>query len=836
MSGLQRLIALIFAIGLVLLCSLLSLQLSRIEPDLLRKDLIAHLEKITDGTVSFEGFRLSRFPFLAAEFETSKLVLKGPPRIGVSAKKTKIVFATLPLLFGRFDVSLIEMNEGKVFFEFPKVSPVKQVQLENVSMEIHSIGTRRPMKFKLFADTADTTKAFSGEGMILMNNWKQWDWDFAACDGKFQLNRVDLEKYWGQNKSDLPMKINQGEFSGELKIHKAKGEPQMIFEGNASLGGFIYQMQEEAAFLTAPEMKADLAWKAGWNPARDEIHLMSSVVTTPLGNVEASGRFFLGTHELQDVRVNALGIQLESVPQYLIPFKDALPVNLGFSGQSDFEMSLQGTLDHLLIHSKCDITPALLTYSRFFSKPKDLPRYLNFDYLLKDGEVLSGDFCLRLSDVTFKGSLTDLNLKTGMGGVNFITNKFPMNGLQFVTPFFRDYRLEGERKVFANVNGNFQKLTGFKSMLNLTIENGKILPQEGSGIEKLHVLLDYGPLAIEMRKLEFELGASVVAAEWMAYNMATSPDFQAKVTSSHLEPVSVMNSMNRFLGKNFPAEFKAGFEKVQLWVQNLFPPGEALESLTAGARYKDKKWQIQGVRFQAYGGEAQFQAGIDQTSEVPIWWVDTQINRLSLARFLGRGGQDKKLVDGNLFLNAQFQGTGQPNVDWIQNARGDGSLLITNGEFHTFDLIGGMSRIDKLNQLSSFATGTTSFDDLRALLVLKDKKIVMDKLILISRDVSTEASGEFLLDGVLNYRLNVFLSPALTREVLGTVLDAGTEASERQLGPIPLLLSGPITGPELKPDPALVPELVDELHKRETQKILRNFMPEEYLFDRRSNN
>ena len=102
-----------------------------------------------------------------------------------------------------------------------------------------------------------------------------------------------------------------------------------------------------------------------------------------------NGHALMETGEIKDLRVTLSDLQMESLPQYFLSFKEAVPLNIGFSGLSSLELSMEGTLDHLAIHANWDLSSTLLSYARYFSKPKDVPLNLNFDFILKDSDSLA---------------------------------------------------------------------------------------------------------------------------------------------------------------------------------------------------------------------------------------------------------------------------------------------------------------------------------------------------------------------------------------------------------------------------------------------------------------
>ena len=97
-----------------------------------------------------------------------------------------------------------------------------------------------------------------------------------------------------------------------------------------------------------------------------------------------------------------------------------------------------------------------------------------------------------------------------------------------------------------------------------------------------------------------------------------------------------------------------------------------------------------------------------------------------------------------------------------------------------------------------------------------------------------EANGETNLNGTVNYRLDIFLSPFFTEEYIGPMLGGVDLVQGKQFGPIPMLLAGSLNRPALQPDPERMPKLIDRLLRRKHHKVLRNFLPEDLFFEPRS--
>jgi hypothetical protein len=134
-----------------------------------------------------------------------------------------------------------------------------------------------------------------------------------------------------------------------------------------------------------------------------------------------------------------------------------------------------------------------------------------------------------------------------------------------------------------------------------------------------------------------------------------------------------------------------------------------------------------------------------------------------------------------------------------------------------------VSEIEGFAAVKEKAEGKTAFHDLRLKCRLQGGKLAADTVEIFSERFTASGTGELAPEGILNYRLNVFL-PA-------RIADPADETAE-ELGPFPLLLSGPFAHPELKADPALLPGLRERIGRRKPQETLRNFLPEDFLFKR----
>jgi hypothetical protein len=300
---------------------------------------------------------------------------------------------------------------------------------------------------------------------------------------------------------------------------------------------------------------------------------------------------------------------------------------------------------------------------------------------------------------------------------------------------------------------------------------------------------------------------------------------ESQVSSDEVEPYRLLETVGALAGPWISEDGRKKIAEAENGVKSFFPEGESAAHFSFGIKVGGGKWEMPELKFEAYEGQVKLQAkGAFAETGGLTYEGGINVQKLSLARLkLSYSGENaaQKLMDGNLFLKGNVRGTYQAGMDWQPAVEGDGTLLVTNGEFHTFDLLGTAAKIQGLSSLESQASGATLFHDMHADFQIKNKKFTAENLAILGEDFTVQASGELGFDGLLNYRMKTYVNSQFI------VPDEQAKAEKEFLGPIPLLLSGYLERPELKPDPDVRSNLVKDILKKRDRQPLRNFLPED---------
>mgnify|MGYP006957753462 CR=1 FL=1 len=109
---------------------------------------------------------------------------------------------------------------------------------------------------------------------------------------------------------------------------------------------------------------------------------------------------------------------------------------------------------------------------------------------------------------------------------------------------------------------------------------------------------------------------------------------------------------------------------------------------------------------------------------------------------------------------------------------------------------------------------------------LADGKVTTDNLLVKSKDYVLDGEGTLGFDGLANFRTDVFLSMGIAAELLPRKASSFKKNPQAHLGPIPMLFSGALLAPEVKPVPAQAAELTEKILRGKEKDFLYEIVTE----------
>jgi len=89
-----------------------------------------------------------------------------------------------------------------------------------------------------------------------------------------------------------------------------------------------------------------------------------------------------------------------------------------------------------------------------------------------------------------------------------------------------------------------------------------------------------------------------------------------------------------------------------------------------------------------------------------------------------------------------------------------------------------------------------------------------------------DGEGTLGFDGLANFRMDVFLSSDTAMKLVPDKASTFKKNPSAHLGPVPMLFSGSLLAPEVKPDPAQAEELSEKIRKGKVKDFLCELVTE----------
>lgn len=793
----------------------------------LHETLVQKIQTLTEGTLKYANVEVGYFPQPSISFDQVQWASSDRP-LAVEAKKIRFDFNILPLLFGSVEPAAFYVQSGKADFSIPGLSFLNPMHLENFSLEVGAVSPKIAIPFHFSADGAGKPKAFVIKGNVILDSVEEWNWENASGYMLVEMKQLSLGDA-AKGLAPDPKKavfFKGGAIDTSLEIRKKAKEAFLELTAAGTGKGLSYEVAQGDAWVAAPEF--DAAWNAtaAWNNDTTELKLHKALVKFPFGDIEMNGGMKLNTGEISGVHAEGSNMALEDLLKYFPGIEKALPFDIGFSGPGKWVLSMEGTLDHLSLHFVWDLAQVLLSYREYFTKPKDVPLDLSVDFLIQKGATIGGDFAVKFKEMSMKGNLKDLNIRTGEGQLNLITNKFSLAGWEPYVPVFQGYKLEGDVKLMSNWRGDLRKLEQAENIFNLSFDKVSWTVPEGPGVRNASLSLDYSPLMFEGRQMQFEIGGSPVVADLKISGFPEKTRIDAKVSSEAFKPLETWEVAEALLKHKSGAAVGDVFDRVKEFLSAIFPKGQILKNVSVELRNEGKVWEVPVLQFEGYGGKADLRGKWDTTADAPGYGLDGEFRGVDLGLFLGRQDPAQRSLDGILDLKASVTGTGWGPEAWGKSLAGQGQWTLRDGKFMTFDLKDALSAIEPFQGLGEIRSDLKGFDSMDFNWKIAEGKVSTGDLLVKSQDYIVDGEGTLDFTGLTNFRMDVFLANAVATELLTNVASTIKKEPKAHFGPIPMLFSGALLAPDMKPVPAQAAELTEKIHKGKVKDFLYEVVTE----------
>ncbi len=214
-----------------------------------------------------------------------------------------------------------------------------------------------------------------------------------------------------------------------------------------------------------------------------------------------------------------------------------------------------------------------------------------------------------------------------------------------------------------------------------------------------------------------------------------------------------------------------------------------------------------------YQGDLTANATADLTHANPEFALTTSLNHVDMNNFL------LNMVDFNKFAGTgaatiQLHANGANKQTLLSSLTGKGNLLVANGSYSGFDILGALNTasalFSKKAPLNNNASAATAFTQMQADFVVNNGVINNNKLVMNSPVLDIVGDGTInLMSQKLNY--------VLFAKAIGSIIPPINKLQDAIGGAVPLTLTGTLNNPVLAPD---MKKIATEVTEEKMGKVL----------------
>ena len=516
--------------------------------------------------------------------------------------------------------------------------------------------------------------------------------------------------------------------------------------------------------------------------------------------------------------------------------KDSLDNSLSTQGTLDFSGKISGTPENLEFSAvRLDATASRLAVIGKFLKPKNAPfvitgggKISNSVIELKSSEIKLDTLKLNASGKIHRGTTNLINLLVR-------SNKIDLANMRETFPSIKEYNPSGRVELLqTNLTGELGKgqvpqINGSLLLTDVTIYP----PSFPKPISNINTKVNFTGKSANIKDMSLNLGKSNLNISSKIDNFSPLV-LSYTVTSAelHLSDISKEKSQTdkSEVIKQLVCEGKVSKKFDSMTVKGNLSSSEAklsdyeLQDIKTNFNLIGETLKIEDFSLKAYEGVLKGKASysLGQDSDFSII---SNVRGLNLNNFLSSlNSEDAEKIQGKANLDINIFGSGDNWNEIKTSLKGtakteiiDGAVLDVN---LTDDVLKGVTGVPGLSFLISpdtkdkypqiFTAQDTEFDEFKSSFIIENGKMETRDLKISSKDYSIKAKGWMNLDGKLDLKSRLLLSPEFSKDLRTDMPDLKYITNSNNQVEIPFAITGTLPKAKAKPDIPYLAKLVQK--------------------------
>ncbi|HEX2056352.1 MAG TPA: AsmA family protein [Nitrospiraceae bacterium] len=248
-----------------------------------------------------------------------------------------------------------------------------------------------------------------------------------------------------------------------------------------------------------------------------------------------------------------------------------------------------------------------------------------------------------------------------------------------------------------------------------------------------------------------------------------------------------------------------------------------ISGLQAAVEGTTQEARIKNLVLEVFGGSVKGQGSMGLGSVSPPFHANLTADGLKVEPMAEAAGLTSFSASGTAAANVSMKGRGLRMPDLTKTLEGTGNLALRNGVLRGPNLLQEVAALLKVAGLSPDEIKTTVFSVIESDFVVREGVVTVRRFLMESRDFQAAGNGTIGFDHTVRLRMNMNLSPSLSRRIAGASPIAQLALSEGRLS-VPLLITGTIQSPSYGLDTKVFSGKVQEQAKRKAKEAVQDLL------------
>jgi len=523
-----------------------------------------------------------------------------------------------------------------------------------------------------------------------------------------------------------------------------------------------------------------------------------------------------------DLTIDTNLFDIANLIDHLPVAKASLPPELKLGGAGKLHIAPVGSLDDLTVSGSVDMSKGEIVFGELFTKPKDMPGFIEFDTTLKEMDTVEiRRVRLNLNDVLLDITGFISNLKQeAMLDLKVKSNKFALNQLRPMSGMMIESAGTTELDLAIKTSlANIDLASLVTGTLRLS-DVGVSLPQLSKPVQHLNALVKIEGDDLEISKFSVAVGESSLKGNTIIKKLFSAPNIAFDLHAPYLnvddfmapeetavkgtrssELIVDVRSLQTPIPDSQPFLLVASKKKDEPIPTSKSPPAteeaEFLQKIAVNGKIKVDRGQAQNINFADLSADVKMQKGVlnveplffslydgkyqglvklDLNSPDPKYEFQSKLVHVDTNPMLADSASLDDVVYGLLFADASIRGQGFTTEKIVETLSGKGAFKVEQGKLTTFDiwsklasmfeLLGSVGKAKELTRigkdLSKFPN-ETQFSRLEGSFDLKNGSAGSSDMILEIPEqdmhMALMLDGKFGLDTTLDFIGKVRFAP-----------------------------------------------------------------------------